>query len=74
MHEVILANTDGRVPDILININNISAKSGNLFYFFGNSFEISGYLNSVNPFDQEDVKSYKKIIIPYNLKEFVFFK
>lgn len=61
MQGVILAHTDGNVPNIVINIKNISLKSlGYMFYFFEQSCAISGYLNCVNPFDQPGVESYKK--------------
>lgn len=57
----ILAHVDGGVPNILINMSNISAYNfGYLVYFFEYSCGISGYLLGVNPFNQEGVEAYKK--------------
>lgn len=58
---VIIAHTDGNVPNIVINIRKNDAKTlGYLFYFFEKTVAISGYLNGVNPFDQPGVEEYKK--------------
>lgn len=57
----LLAHTDGDVPNFVITIPDTSAFTlGYLFYFFEISVAISGYLNSVNPFDQPGVEAYKK--------------
>lgn len=57
----LLAHTDGEVPNFVISIPDTSAYTlGYLFYFFEISVAISGYLNSVNPFDQPGVEAYKK--------------
>lgn len=52
---------EGKVPQIVINIKNNSAKTlGELFYFFEKSCAISGYLLKINPFDQPGVEIYKQ--------------
>lgn len=57
----LLAHTDGDVPNFVLTIPDTSAYTlGYLFYFFEISVAISGYLNSVNPFDQPGVEAYKK--------------
>lgn len=57
----LLAHTDGDVPNFVITIPDTSEFTlGYLFYFFEISVAISGYLNSVNPFDQPGVEAYKK--------------
>lgn len=57
----VLAHTDGEVPNFVLTIPNTSAYTlGYLFYFFEAAVAISGYLNSVNPFDQPGVEAYKK--------------
>lgn len=57
----LLAHTDGGVPNILIEIPEISPKSfGHLVYFFEKACAISGYLLGVNPFNQPGVEDYKK--------------
>lgn len=57
----LLAHTDGEVPNFVLTIPDTSAYTlGYLFYFFEISVAISGYLNSVNPFDQPGVEAYKK--------------
>lgn len=61
MDATILAHTDGDVPNIVISIDELSAKSfGHLVYFFEIACGISGYLLGVNPFDQPGVEAYKK--------------
>ncbi|WP_353894054.1 glucose-6-phosphate isomerase [Proteinivorax hydrogeniformans] len=56
-----LAHTDGGVPNIVLNIDEISEQSfGYLVYFFEKACGISGYLLGVNPFDQPGVEDYKK--------------
>lgn len=57
----LLAHTDGRVPNLLIQIPALDAHSlGQLIYFFEVAVAVSGYLNGVNPFDQPGVEAYKK--------------
>ncbi|MBT1279224.1 glucose-6-phosphate isomerase [Thermoanaerobacter sp. CM-CNRG TB177] len=57
----LLAHTDGNVPNLVVNIPEISAYYfGNLVYFFEMACAISGYINGVNPFDQPGVEAYKK--------------
>ncbi|EXJ24488.1 Glucose-6-phosphate isomerase [Alkalibacterium sp. AK22] len=57
----LLAHTDGEVPNFVLTIPDTSAHTlGYLFYFFEIAVAISGYLNSVNPFDQPGVEAYKK--------------
>ncbi|PAT02686.1 glucose-6-phosphate isomerase [Candidatus Izimaplasma bacterium ZiA1] len=57
----LLAHTEGGVPNIIINIPEISEYSfGYLVYFFEKACAVSGYLLGVNPFDQPGVEAYKK--------------
>ena len=61
MQGTILAHVDGGVPNILIEVSERSAYVlGELLYFFELACAISGYMLSVNPFDQPGVESYKK--------------
>jgi glucose-6-phosphate isomerase len=56
-----LAHVDGGVPNIRIEIPKLNAYYlGQLLYFFERACGISGYLLSVNPFDQPGVEAYKK--------------
>jgi glucose-6-phosphate isomerase len=56
-----LAHTDGNVPNLIINIPEISPYYyGYLVYFFEKACAMSGYLLNVNPFDQPGVEAYKK--------------
>ena len=56
-----LAHIDGGVPNIRVEIPEISARViGGLLYFFEKACGISGYLLGVNPFDQPGVEAYKK--------------
>jgi glucose-6-phosphate isomerase len=56
-----LAHVDGGVPNIRIEIPELSAYIvGQLIYFFEKSCGISGYILGVNPFDQPGVEAYKK--------------
>lgn len=58
---VVLAHVDGGVPNIRIEIPEISAYYiGSLLYFFEKACGISGYILGVNPFDQPGVEAYKK--------------
>ncbi len=57
----ILAHTDGNVPNILIEADDMNENDlGELIYFFEKACAISGYVLDVNPFDQPGVESYKK--------------
>ena len=61
MTGTILAHTDGEVPNLLVTVPKQNEFFlGELFYFFEFAIAISGYLNGVNPFDQEGVESYKR--------------
>ena len=61
MEGTILAHTDGGVPLGLIEVDSLNAHDvGELIYFFWKACAVSGYLLSVNPFDQPGVESYKK--------------
>lgn len=56
-----LAHLDGKVPNINIQIPEISEYwLGYLIYFFEKACAISGYTLDVNPFDQPGVEAYKK--------------
>ncbi|WP_018659958.1 glucose-6-phosphate isomerase [Allofustis seminis] len=58
---VLLAHTDGGVPNFVISLPDTSAFTlGQLFYFFEVAVGISGYLNGVNPFNQPGVEAYKQ--------------
>ena len=58
---VILAHTEGGVPNIILELEDTTEKSlGYLIYFFEKACAISGYLLGVNPFNQPGVESYKK--------------
>ncbi len=61
MEGTIIAHTDGNVPNMLINIPEISAYAyGYLAYFFEFACGLSAYTLGVNPFDQPGVEAYKK--------------
>lgn len=56
-----IAHVDGGVPNILIEIPELNAKSiGQLIYFFEKACGISGYMLGVNPFNQPGVEDYKR--------------
>jgi len=58
MNGTILAHTDGDVPNLKINIPDMSAFSlGSLFYFYEFTCGVSGYILGVNPFNQPGVES-----------------
>ena len=58
---VVVAHTDGGVPEMLINIPDQTEYTlGYLMYFFEIAVAISGYLNGVNPFNQPGVEEYKQ--------------
>jgi glucose-6-phosphate isomerase len=57
----LLAHTDGGVPNIILNVPNLSAYSfGYIVYFFEKACGVSGYLLGVNPFNQPGVEDYKR--------------
>jgi len=56
-----IAHVDGGVPNIKIELEDISEESlGELVYFFEKACGISGYMLKVNPFNQPGVEAYKK--------------
>jgi glucose-6-phosphate isomerase len=56
-----LAHVDGGVPNILIEVSEVSERwVGQLIYFFELACGISGYTLGVNPFNQPGVEAYKK--------------
>lgn len=61
MEGTILAHNDGGVPNLIIEIPEITPYYfGKLVYFFEKACGISGYVLGVNPFDQPGVEAYKK--------------
>ena len=55
------AHVEGGVPNVLLELDRMDEENfGYLVYFFEKACGISGYLNSVNPFDQPGVEVYKK--------------
>ncbi len=57
----VLAHNDGGVPNIVIEAEDMSAKTlGYLIYFFEKACAVSGYVLGINPFDQPGVESYKR--------------
>ena len=61
MQGTILAHVDGRVPNIAVHMAERNAYNlGELIYFFEKACGISGYILSVNPFNQPGVEAYKK--------------
>ena len=61
MEGTILVHNDGGVPIGVIEVDSLDAYNvGYLIYFFWKACAVSGYLLSVNPFDQPGVESYKK--------------
>lgn len=61
MEGVVLAHTDGDVPNMIVTIPDQSAYTlGYMIYFFEIAVGISGYLNGINPFNQPGVEAYKK--------------
>ena len=56
-----LAHTEGKVPNIILELETINEfEIGNLIYFFEKACAISGYMLGVNPFNQPGVEKYKK--------------
>ncbi len=60
MEGTILAHTDGGVPISVSKLKPVPDECRQLIYFFWKACAVSGYLLSVNPFDQPGVESYKK--------------
>lgn len=61
MNGTLLAHVDGGVPNIRVNITEISAYAyGYMAYFFEFACGVSAYTLGVNPFNQPGVESYKK--------------
>lgn len=57
----ILAHNDGGVPNIVVNVPELTAYYfGYLAYFFEKACGVSGYLLGINPFNQPGVEAYKK--------------
>jgi len=57
---VVLAHTDGGVPNMSVHIPDTTPYTlGYLIYFFEVAIGISGYLNGINPFNQPGVEAYK---------------
>ncbi|MGI6108401.1 MAG: glucose-6-phosphate isomerase [Eubacteriaceae bacterium] len=55
-----LAHTDGKVPNLIVDIPAQDAFSlGSLFYFFEFAVGVSGYMLGINPFNQPGVEDYK---------------
>ncbi|AND80097.1 MULTISPECIES: glucose-6-phosphate isomerase [Streptococcus] len=58
---VLLAHTDGGVPNLFLTLPEQDEFTlGYTIYFFELAIALSGYLNGVNPFDQPGVEAYKK--------------
>ncbi len=61
MQATLLAHIDGGVPNLILNIEKLDEFNlGYMIYFFEYACGVSGYINNVNPFDQEGVEDYKK--------------
>lgn len=61
MNGVLVAHTDGNVPNLMVNIPEQNEfYLGELFYFYEFACGVSGYILGVNPFNQPGVESYKK--------------
>ena len=58
---VLLAHTDGNVPNMIVTLPEQDEFSlGYAIYFFELAIGVSGYLNGINPFNQPGVEAYKK--------------
>ncbi len=56
-----LAHVDGGVPNLKVNIPEISENTlGEVIYFYEMACAVSGYLLGINPFDQPGVEAYKR--------------
>ena len=61
MEGTIMAHTKGGVPNILINVEELSEEAiGELIYFFELACAVSGKILGVNPFNQPGVEEYKR--------------
>ena len=61
MEGTVLAHVNGNVPNIMIEIEELSEENlGELIYFFEKACAMSGKLLGVNPFNQPGVEEYKK--------------
>ncbi|HOO61528.1 MAG TPA: glucose-6-phosphate isomerase [Bacillota bacterium] len=61
MQGTVLAHVDGKVPNMIIHVPELTAYwFGQLVFFFEKACGISGYLSAVNPFNQPGVEAYKK--------------
>lgn len=64
MEGTIAAHIEGAVPNLIINIPQLSPYYfGYLVYFFEKACGMSGYLLGVNPFDQPGVEAYKRNMV-----------
>ena len=62
MNGTVLAHTDGQVPNLMVNMPEVSEfYLGELFYFFEFACGLSGYLLGVNPFNQPGVEAIRRI-------------
>lgn len=58
---VLLAHTDGNVPNMIVTLPEQDEFTlGYTIYFFELAIGVSGYLNGINPFNQPGVEAYKK--------------
>lgn len=58
---VLLAHTDGNVPNMIVALPEQDEFTlGYAIYFFELAIGVSGYLNGINPFNQPGVEAYKK--------------
>ena len=61
MEGTIMAHTKGGVPNIVINVEELTEEAiGELIYFFELACAMSGKILGVNPFNQPGVEEYKK--------------
>ena len=58
---VLLAHTDGNVPNMIVTLPEQDEFTlGYAIYFFELAIGVSGYLNGINPFNHPGVEAYKK--------------
>ena len=58
---VLLAHTDGNVPNMIVTLPEQDEFTlGYAIYFFELAIGVSGYLNGINPFNQPGAEAYKK--------------
>lgn len=61
MEGTIIAHTNGNVPNVVIEIDEINEYNiGELLYFFEKACGMSAYMLGVNPFNQPGVEDYKR--------------